>query len=495
MAPLLDRWYTFLPWIVVLVLLGREVGWRRALAVAAGGWLMAFAAEWSSTSGPGIPFGVYHYRAAGLSQDWRVLGVPVFDSISFTWLSVCTYVLCGRLGARGPWRLLLAAVAVVAVDVVVDPVALKGGRWWLGSIYSYPPHVGVWYGVSALNYSGWFVVALAQELWLGFWLFGSRRPEWPLLWASGLLILGAMLQSAVLAVILGVGPSALLAVAMLVALGLIAHGPPWPSRSAPPLILIACALASEAGAVRHALGGSWVARQMAAGQLRWRSASQPLLEVWQTGMGGAAATIAATLAPPGSAVLVCGVGGACGPDWPVAATGIASQVFDEELGWCQLDPTAHERLVLSRVGRSARLASLLAPKDGKAGREAMAALGVDLVEMETAAWLRACEKRGGRLLAAVRTVIDTPARPLGLALGLVPSGAAGPSPRRVAALLLRHPFSVLRLLTLSRQQSLALAALGEAVRRAVPVLVGLAAGAGSQGQMRLADEPPPLAVS
>jgi putative membrane protein len=222
LLPLLSRWYAFGPWLLMVGVIWREYGWRRALPLALGGWLIAFAAEWSSTSGPGIPFGSYSYRAVGLAHDWRLLGVPLFDSLSFTWLAACTYLLAGWLGARGYLRLLLGALAMVAIDAVVDPVALRGAHWWLGSIYSYPAGTGVWFGVSALNFIGWFVVALALQLWLRLCL-GQEGPSSRLAVGTGaVLVAGVMVQSTVLAVGLGIGASAVVALALLLVLALLA---------------------------------------------------------------------------------------------------------------------------------------------------------------------------------------------------------------------------------------------------------------------------------
>ncbi|EQD59814.1 hypothetical protein B1B_08035, partial [mine drainage metagenome] len=208
LLPLAERWYAFGPWALVGALVWRQFGWRRALLLLLFGWAIAFAAEWASSAGPGIPFGVYHYRRAGLTHDWTLFGVPIFDSVSFTWLAFCTYTVTGALGARGWRRILLGAVAMVALDLVVDPVALRGAHWWLGSIYSYPAHLGIWYGVSPLNYLGWLVVGALLQSWIHL-LLGDfpARLRWPLL-LSSVLLLGVVVQSSVLAVLLGVGPSA-----------------------------------------------------------------------------------------------------------------------------------------------------------------------------------------------------------------------------------------------------------------------------------------------
>ena len=43
--------------------------------------------------------------------------------------------------------------------MVIDPVALRGDRWFLGKIYYYPDP-GLHFGVPFANYVGWAVVGL-----------------------------------------------------------------------------------------------------------------------------------------------------------------------------------------------------------------------------------------------------------------------------------------------------------------------------------------------
>jgi len=45
------------------------------------------------------------------------------------------------------------------IDVVIDPVALRGDRWFLGRIYGYP-EPGVYFGVPLANFLGWGVVGI-----------------------------------------------------------------------------------------------------------------------------------------------------------------------------------------------------------------------------------------------------------------------------------------------------------------------------------------------
>lgn len=45
------------------------------------------------------------------------------------------------------------------LDIVIDPVALQGERWFLGKIYYYP-NGGSYFGVTIANFIGWFCVCV-----------------------------------------------------------------------------------------------------------------------------------------------------------------------------------------------------------------------------------------------------------------------------------------------------------------------------------------------
>jgi putative membrane protein len=136
-------------------------------------WLVAFAAEASSIR-TGIPFGWYYYLPTTNDRELWIAGVPFFDSISFPFLLVASYGLAWLLLARRPdhdsrresglWprprrlpHLALATGLFVLADVIIDPVALRGDRWFLGQIYGYPDP-GVYFGIPLANFLGWAVV-------------------------------------------------------------------------------------------------------------------------------------------------------------------------------------------------------------------------------------------------------------------------------------------------------------------------------------------------
>ena len=157
------------------------LGWSRTLAFTLITWGVAFLAEASSIR-TGFPFGWYYYIPMTADRELWIAGVPFFDSLSFPFLLVSSYglawLLLSEKAARGPkagdggWsrppRLMHLAVATflfVLADVVIDPVALRGDRWFLGQIYGYP-EPGVYFGVPLANFLGWGVVgAVATALY------------------------------------------------------------------------------------------------------------------------------------------------------------------------------------------------------------------------------------------------------------------------------------------------------------------------------------------
>ena len=139
-------------------------------------WIIAFVCEFSSTR-TGIPFGWYFYNGSTIGQELYISNVPFMDSLSFSFLLFTSYclALAFLLPAHGHGlrttihdsptirtsvpALGLTVLFFVLLDVVIDPVALRGDRWFLGKIYYYP-EPGVHFGVPIANYLGWAVVGL-----------------------------------------------------------------------------------------------------------------------------------------------------------------------------------------------------------------------------------------------------------------------------------------------------------------------------------------------
>jgi putative membrane protein len=155
------------------------IGWPRTWRFWLISWITAFVCEYSSTRN-GIPFGWYHYNGSTVGQELYFSNIPFMDSISFSFLLFASYCLAlllllpvvsgHRDSGLGPPRLsfslpertswpvfILTVLLFAFIDMVIDPVALRGDRWFLGKIYYYPDP-GVHYGVPMANYVGWAVV-------------------------------------------------------------------------------------------------------------------------------------------------------------------------------------------------------------------------------------------------------------------------------------------------------------------------------------------------
>lgn len=171
---LLLRPYVFGFLVAYLVLAMRDLGPRRTLLFS--GWTCAVAwmAEFTSTR-VGIPFGLYHYTETTRSEELFISNVPFFDSMSFVFLAYAAYCLA-RFALRRPRGLrvvVLAGVLMMLLDVVIDPLAVRGDRWFLGRIFYYPDG-GALFGVPLSNFAGWAIVG-----WVaigGFVRIGGRAP-------------------------------------------------------------------------------------------------------------------------------------------------------------------------------------------------------------------------------------------------------------------------------------------------------------------------------
>ena len=174
-------------------------GWRRAAAFTVWAFALAFAAEWSSTR-VGVPFGLYHYTGSTAGRELYLSNVPFFDPLSFTFLAYASLGLAAELLGRGrsipvpgagrgrrtdAWaRIRLAGLTgflMMWLDVVIDPLAVRGDRWFLGRIFYYP-EPGWYFGVPLANFAGWMVVGTAIA-W-GWTILGPRVGGAPPAWGS-----------------------------------------------------------------------------------------------------------------------------------------------------------------------------------------------------------------------------------------------------------------------------------------------------------------------
>ena len=118
---------------------------RGALPVAAAGAL-GFAAELHGVA-TGKPFGRYHYSG---KLGPRVGGVPLLAAAAWAMMARPSWVVAGHLTPRRIPRIVLAAGALTAWDVFLDPRMAREGYWtW--------PDGGRYEGVPASNFLGWWI--------------------------------------------------------------------------------------------------------------------------------------------------------------------------------------------------------------------------------------------------------------------------------------------------------------------------------------------------
>ena len=189
------RPYVFLFLGVSLFSASRFLGWKRTRVMFGITWVTAFTCEFLSTR-VGFPFGDYFYTASTVGEELYISNIPFMDSLSFTFLLYASYCLallftlpshshphpskpCRHLVLQNlvSWPVIaLTCLFFMFIDIVIDPVALRGDRWFLGQIYGYPDP-GVYFGVPLANFIGWFIVGLIAMI--GYRVVDQRKGVFP----------------------------------------------------------------------------------------------------------------------------------------------------------------------------------------------------------------------------------------------------------------------------------------------------------------------------
>lgn len=185
--------------LTFLLLATLHIGVLRTLLWLVWGYTIAFLSEYSSIHN-GFPYGLYHYIAQGFAGELALAGVPVWDSISYPFIAYASYAtawfLCeptystkstspegalrGRLrqlrwwrGRREPLKIAphvspskpfkvvcMASFLMMLADIIIDPTANLGEKWFLGKVYFYPEG-GIYFDVPLSNFAGWLLVGFA----------------------------------------------------------------------------------------------------------------------------------------------------------------------------------------------------------------------------------------------------------------------------------------------------------------------------------------------
>ncbi len=215
------RPYVFVFLAVYLTIAILNMGVLRSLMFTVLAYTIAFICEYSSTRN-GFPFGFYTYIDTTRDQELWISNVPFMDSLSFSFLIYVSYTLSLFLWApliKKGWDIRLgdiasikhsfkviasASILCMLMDVVIDPVAFLGDRWFLGKIYFYR-EPGEYFHIPLTNFAGWIFVAAATLTCfaaLNTWL--DRKIPAEASQIAGQALLGPGLYFGVLAFNLGV---------------------------------------------------------------------------------------------------------------------------------------------------------------------------------------------------------------------------------------------------------------------------------------------------
>ncbi len=170
---ILLRPYVFFFFLIYCIGCSLHLGIRRMILFGVLGYLIAWLSELSSIH-YGFPYGYYYYLSNTTGKEIWVLGVPLMDSISYVFLAYASYSLALLVISpvrRFRWIVyvletnelrwsyftaILGTILFVYLDIIIDPIALKGDKWFLGQVYGYADR-GVYFGVPISNFAGWFV--------------------------------------------------------------------------------------------------------------------------------------------------------------------------------------------------------------------------------------------------------------------------------------------------------------------------------------------------
>ena len=174
---ILLRPYVFLFLAVYLIIAILNMGVIRSVVFTVLAYTIAFLSEYSSTRN-GFPYGFYSYIETTRNQELWISNVPFMDSLSYSFLVYVAYTMALFLWSPlriNRWDIRLieservrrslkvvfsGAIFFMLMDVIIDPVAFLGDRWFLGKIYTYKEQ-GAYFNIPLTNFAGWLFVGTA----------------------------------------------------------------------------------------------------------------------------------------------------------------------------------------------------------------------------------------------------------------------------------------------------------------------------------------------
>lgn len=151
----------------LVVLLLYHTDWQRAFRVyVIVAFLVGYLVEVAGVH-TGLIFGEYAYGWGLGAQLW---GVPPIIGINWLALSYCCGSVCDRLRAPAWTKVVVASTLMVALDFLIEPVAVALDFWtWHGQPVPLRNYVG-WWLVSMGLFSLWYALPFRKENRLAKWL-------------------------------------------------------------------------------------------------------------------------------------------------------------------------------------------------------------------------------------------------------------------------------------------------------------------------------------
>ena len=174
LGTILLRPYVFVFLAVYLTIAILNMGLVRTIAFTLLAYTIAFISEYLSTR-IGFPYGFYEYIETTRGQELWISNVPFMDSLSYSFLAYVAYTmslfmwsplkinrwdmrLVESSHVRRSLRVVFSgAIFFMLMDVIIDPVAFQGERWFLGKIYTYKEQ-GEYFNIPLTNFFGWLFV-------------------------------------------------------------------------------------------------------------------------------------------------------------------------------------------------------------------------------------------------------------------------------------------------------------------------------------------------
>jgi uncharacterized membrane protein len=168
------RPYVFVFLAIYLAIAMLNMGLVRSIVFTLLAYTIAFISEYSSTR-VGFPYGFYEYIETTRTQELWISNVPFMDSLSYSFLAYVAYTMALFLWSPlkvNQWNIRLVdstrvrrslrvvfsgAIFFMLMDIIIDPIAFQGDRWFLGKIYTYKEE-GEYFNIPLTNFFGWLFV-------------------------------------------------------------------------------------------------------------------------------------------------------------------------------------------------------------------------------------------------------------------------------------------------------------------------------------------------